>query len=350
MKKVLLISNMYPSKKFPFFGTFVKNSEDVLTENDIAVDKVVIDKKCNNIISKVFIYLKFYIFILCKLFFGKYNYIYAHYVSHVSLPLLIYTLFNKKVKIVVHVHGGDIKKLDGTSSIFFKVKYFFANLILKKANKIIVPSKAYKFFLNNEFDFTNYKDVIIYPSGGIDCNIFYLNKSTKVMEYKLGFAGRLVRSKNVHLILEALSNTKNFTLEIVGNGPEYSNLVTLAEKLNIQDRVLFFDSKSQLELAEWYREIDYLIYPSESESLGLVPIEAIACGVSVILSKIPAFCELQLNGFHVNLIDSISANDIYVTLSYIKDDNNQQRKHNAFLAKELYSRNKVQGDLLNVFQ
>lgn len=347
---ILLISNMYPSNKFPFFGTFVKNCEDVLTDNDITVDKVVIDKKCNNIISKVFLYLKFYSLILFKLFSGNYTYIYAHYVSHISLPILIYTLFNKKVKVVVHVHGGDIKKLDGTSSVFFKIKHLFADLILKKANKIIVPSKSYKCFLNDEFNFTNYKDVIIYPSGGIDCNIFYANKSNRVMKYKLGFAGRLVRSKNVHLILEALSDTKNFTLEIIGNGPEYSNLVTLAEKLNIQDRVLFFDSKPQLELAEWYRGIDCLIYPSESESLGLVPIEAIACGTSVILSKIPAFCELQLNGFHVNIIDSISANDIYTTLSYIEDDNNQQREHNAFLAKELYSRNKVQGDLLNVFQ
>lgn len=348
--RVLLLSNMYPSEKYPSFGTFVKNSESILINNGIEVERVVIDNKIRVRFLKVFAYFVFYFKVLYTLFFNKYDYIYAHYISHISVPLLIYKFMGGRCQIILHVHGGDIKKLEGTSSVFFKVKHFFADLILKKANKIIVPSKAYKCFLNDKFYYTNYKDVIIYPSGGIDCNIFYSNKAIKLMEYKIGFAGRLVRSKNVHLILEALSYTKKFTLEIVGDGPEFSNLVALTKELNIQDRVLFFSSKSQLELAEWYREIDCLIYPSESESLGLVPIEAIACGASVILSKIPAFCELQSNGFYVNLIDSISANDIYDKLNQIEEYDTKQRNHNILLAERLYSREKVQGDLLNVFQ
>lgn len=37
MKKILLLSNMYPSKKFPHYGIFVKNTENILIENNYIV-------------------------------------------------------------------------------------------------------------------------------------------------------------------------------------------------------------------------------------------------------------------------------------------------------------------------
>ncbi|MFA0349974.1 glycosyltransferase family 1 protein, partial [Vibrio sp. 10N.222.55.C6] len=129
-KNILIVSNMYPSEEFPFFGTFVKNCESVLVENDFVVDKVVIDEKSSNLFNKFKIYIVFYFCVLRKLFLGNYDYVYGHYVSHVSIPLLIYRLFNSKIDIVIHVHGGDIKKLDGTSSVFFKVKRFLSASIL----------------------------------------------------------------------------------------------------------------------------------------------------------------------------------------------------------------------------
>ncbi|WP_140251970.1 glycosyltransferase, partial [Vibrio parahaemolyticus] len=63
-------------------------------------------------------------------------------------------------------------------------------------------------------------------------------------------------------------------------------------KLGVEKQVKFLPPMSQSELVLWYNKINTLIYPSDSESLGLVPIEAMACGAQVVLSDIPAFTEL----------------------------------------------------------
>ena len=38
MKKILLISNMYPSKKYKHYGVFVQNTAQILKNNGYKVD------------------------------------------------------------------------------------------------------------------------------------------------------------------------------------------------------------------------------------------------------------------------------------------------------------------------
>ena len=40
MKKILVITNMYPSKKYPHYGIFIKNTVNLLKENGYKVDVV----------------------------------------------------------------------------------------------------------------------------------------------------------------------------------------------------------------------------------------------------------------------------------------------------------------------
>ena len=45
MGKILLISNMYPSKKYKHYGVFVQNTESILKNNGYQVDVSVLKKK-----------------------------------------------------------------------------------------------------------------------------------------------------------------------------------------------------------------------------------------------------------------------------------------------------------------
>ena len=45
-----MLTNMYPSKKYPHYGTFVKNTEDILKEIGFKVDTIKISKHDNKII------------------------------------------------------------------------------------------------------------------------------------------------------------------------------------------------------------------------------------------------------------------------------------------------------------
>jgi hypothetical protein len=57
--KILLISNMYPSEQFPSYGVFVQNTEKILVQHGIQVDKIVMQKKTSKL-SKLFSYASHY--------------------------------------------------------------------------------------------------------------------------------------------------------------------------------------------------------------------------------------------------------------------------------------------------
>ncbi|HGS4885649.1 TPA: glycosyltransferase family 4 protein [Vibrio parahaemolyticus] len=348
IKTVLLVSNMYPSESFPHFGSFVRNIECELIKEDFKIDRVVIDKKYKSKFEKVVGYVNFYIDVVRNVLFEEYDYIYAHYVSHVSIPLLFCKILKPKLRIISHVHGGDVKLLSGTSSAFFAIKYNLSKLLLNKSEKVIVPSKYYKDYLSSNRA-TNTRSTIIYPSGGVDPSIFcysYKNRESKL----LGYAGRLVRSKNVHLILSALRWLPEYKLDIVGEGKEKQKLEKLVSDYNLVDRVKFIPPLDQNSLKIWYQKVDTLIYPSESESLGLVPLEAIASGVKVVLSNIPAFKEFEERGIEVNMMVNLGEESIVSCIKNIYLKNDSDLEANSILVLSLYSSEIVKENLLNAFK
>lgn len=348
MKKILIVSNMFPSVINPQFGTFVKNTYTSLDDLGFDLDKIVIDKKCGSFVSKFLSYILFYFKIFFIVLTRKYNYIYIHFVSHCALPLIVLHILGIRPVIVSHVHGGDVKLLSGRSGYFFKIKKILSSKILSISHSIIFPSSSYADEIMNSYQVDN-ENIFVYPSGGVDTALFSYS-DVKRRHKTLGYAGRLIKSKNVDVIIESMVHLENYNLEIVGDGSEVDKLKLLAEKLNISDRVLFLPPKSQKELSDWYKTIHALIYPSSSESLGLVPIEAMSCGAHVVLSHIPAFNELSDIGFNVQIMPSISADSIVTSLMHTENLSDSERKSNSFLVDKLFAADKVKEVLLNVFK
>ena len=81
MEKILLISNMYPSKKYKHYGVFVQNTASILKNNGYQVDVSALKKKDSNL-GKLGGYLSFYIKSIFLCLFHRYDYLYAHYISH----------------------------------------------------------------------------------------------------------------------------------------------------------------------------------------------------------------------------------------------------------------------------
>lgn len=344
--KILFISNMYPSEKYPSLGVFVKNIEDMLVSNGHDVYKVVIDAKYSNKVAKMYAYLIFYCKIIWALFFKKYDVVYAHYISHVALPIVFFNSI-KRISIYSHVHGGDIKKLKGTSGIFFKVKFFLSKKILFISDAVFAPSSSYKKYLITNYSLDANR-IFVFPSGGVDTSIFLY--STEKKTSMLGYAGRLEKTKNVDLIIKSLA-FNNLNLHIVGSGSCEHRLKTLTKNLGLEERVIFSDSMNQSALAQWYKSIAVLVYPSSSESLGLVPLEALACGTSVLLSPIDAFYELQENGFKFEVITEFTPEAVNKGVqNVISKYNSDVSRLNSYLVQGLYSREVVCKEFLDVFK
>jgi glycosyltransferase involved in cell wall biosynthesis len=86
------------------------------------------------------------------------------------------------------------------------------------------------------------------------------------------YAGRVAVEKNLEAFLSLnLPGTK----VVVGDGPQ------LAELKSRYDRVLFTGYRTGVALAETLSGADVFVFPSKSDTFGLVMLEAMACGVPV---------------------------------------------------------------------
>lgn len=348
-KRILLVSNMYPSDNSPDFGVFVHSTWRVLA-NEYDVDNAVISRKPNTVFKKIRAYFGFYVKVFWLLVTRKYDYVYVHYVSHSILPVLVIRMIGIRPKLILHVHGGDVKLLAGHSQIFFRIKEFFVKAAFRVATRTIFPSRSYAKEVISAMGVMGL-DYLVYPSGGIDTSIFYWAQEAR-RERTLVFAGRWVKTKNVGNVVDAfkLVAGDGVALELAGDGPLRSELLNKFNDVSIK----YLGSLRREALGRLFRSVGILIYPSDSESLGLVPIEAMACGVIPILTPIPAFLELKEKGFSIFFTKSSSAEDIAdavaAVLSTDKVILNDLRVMNSQLSLEIYGERVVSGVLLDVFK
>lgn len=102
------------------------------------------------------------------------------------------------------------------------------------------------------------------------------------------FVGSLFELKNVDITLRALHKAmgkKNYLFEIVGSGAENDNLHKIVKELGMQDNVVFHGQKNRDEVQQIVRDADCFIMVSSREAFGLVYVEAMAKGLIVIGTK-----------------------------------------------------------------
>lgn len=280
-KKMLLISNMYPSKKFPDYGTFVSEFVNGMSSLNWDIFKVVLNKRSSKI-GKIISYL---IFLLCSWFSlnkSTNDVTYIHYASHSSIPLL----FSRKQKyLVVNVHGSDV--LPNTK--LQKKFQFFTRYAVLKADMVVVPSRYFKDIVCSKYGVSK-KSIFVSPSGGVDKSFFKKhNKFITGKKTVFGFVGRIEKAKGWNVLLEALRKipAEKVKCIIVGSGTEQDKLKKKLRNLSDLD-ITYIGRQGHEQLRNLYPSFDWLIFPStsESESLGLVGLESMASGTPIIASDI----------------------------------------------------------------
>ena len=307
--KILLVSNMYPDKKHPSYGIFVKRFANELEKLGICYDCSVMHQK-NCKIEKVVGYVKFYCRTFIKVLTGTYDVIYIHYASHSSIPILAVSRF-KKLNIYTNVHGSDVVPINEHQEKMQK----YTKAILNKSQKVIVPSEFFKEYVSNKYDIAT-NVITIYPSGGIDKNVFF-PMCKKEIEYirkqygidneliTFGMAGRLIERKGWKFFVKAIKLLNDRGIKanfmIAGSGPDEDKLDKLINECGLKNIIKRIELLPQKELCKFYNIVDYFVFPSSlSESLGLVAIEAMACGTPVIASNFAApkyYIQNGVNGY-----------------------------------------------------
>ena len=101
-------------------------------------------------------------------------------------------------------------------------------------------------------------------------------------------AGRLTRQKGFDLLIRAVASLKRLPLRlwILGDGPDRCALETLAEALEVADRVRL--PGFQTNPYAWMKSAKLFVLSSRWEGFGHVVAEAMACGVPVLATRCPS--------------------------------------------------------------
>lgn len=131
------------------------------------------------------------------------------------------------------------------------------------------------------------QNIALIPAG-VDTGIFSPPTRRPDRPVVFGFVGRVVREKGIDLLFHAVAGFSfDYRILVVGGGPAKEELVGLAQRLQIQNRVEWVDPVPHPQMPELLRRMDVLVLPSRTtrywkEQFGRVLIEAMACGVVVV--------------------------------------------------------------------
>ena len=127
------------------------------------------------------------------------------------------------------------------------------------------------------------------------------------------FTGRLVPHKGVDVLLRALRLLPgDVAAVVVGSGPRLGDLVQLARRLGVDDRVRFCPSVSDDDLPTYLALADLFVFPSQNrlEGFGLAIAEALGAGLPVIVADMPGVREVITPGVEGLLAEPLIADDL----------------------------------------
>lgn len=161
------------------------------------------------------------------------------------------------------------------------------------------------------------------------------------------FVGRLAHEKNIHTLLPLMKERQDLSLAIIGDGPVKEDL----EKLFKGTNTVFTGFRHGMELAKAYASADAFIFPSVSETLGLVILEGMASGLPVIAVRSGPTMEQIEDGENGLLYDDGDLKSLSNAVDKLKDiDLVMKLKKNARIEAEKYSWDNASEALLKHYE
>ncbi|UDF32920.1 UNVERIFIED_ORG: glycosyltransferase family 4 protein (plasmid) [Roseateles sp. XES5] len=105
-------------------------------------------------------------------------------------------------------------------------------------------------------------------------------------------SGRLAASKNQAALVGALALVPHMHLAIAGTGPEEGNLLALAERLHVRDRLHLIGEVPPARIFAFLAAGDAYAFSSMTETFGLAAVEAAIAGLPVVAGELPVLREV----------------------------------------------------------
>ncbi len=202
--------------------------------------------------------------------------------------------------VVIRVHGSDVLLL----SRYPRRRRGTADA-LRRAERIIAVSHDLAEHVA-DLGVEPRRIEVIY--NGVDRVVFHPGPETEART-RLGldprepfalFVGNLLPVKGVDLLMEAcdrlMARGLRFTCHVIGQGPLRPRLEQAIRAKGLQGRIHLHGARPNSQLADWYRAANVVVLPSYSEGVPNVLLEAAACGVPFVASRVGGIPEIAEGG------------------------------------------------------
>ena len=262
---------------------------------------------------------------------------------HVTIPMgdiagLQYAK-KKKVPLVVTYHGDLQENMGGfirRMSVYFYNK-FLLDKILSHADVIISPSEYY---IDESRFLGKYRDKIVVIQNGINIDEFDIDYSKEECRKKLSlpldgkillFLGTLSPHKGPDVLLKAmpkiLKNIPDAKLVFVGSGEIRKKLERICKKISVEKYVEFVGFVGDtFKKALYYKSADVFVLPSFLEIFGIVNLEAMACGIPIVASKVGGIPEIVKDGENGLLVPPRDSEALADAIIYLLENEDIREK------------------------
>lgn len=277
----------------------------------------------------------------------KLDILHVHYaIPHASAAFSAQQILktrNIDLPFITTLHGTDITLL-GKDKSFQPVIEFAIN----QSDAVTAVSESLKEDTYQFFDIK--KDIEVIPNfidpslyrfaEDIELRAQFAEKDEVIITHISNFR-KVKRVDDVIRIFEGVQQQLSAKLLMVGDGPELHQVKNLARELGISDKVFFLGKSKRIEQITSISDV--FLLPSETESFGLVALEAMASGVAVVSSNVGGLPEVNNDGVtgFLNEVGDIEGM-IASVLTILKDKDTLARfKTNALEHSRNFELNKI---------
>lgn len=189
--------------------------------------------------------------------------------------------------VMVTVHGTDVFQASR-----FPLGAWFARSALRRCDRITALSRALAEATGTLG--VPVEDILVTPYG-VDVTRFTPIPESE-REKTILYVGSFIERKGLSYLLgampEVLRCLPGYRLVLIGDGPQQAALEDLASSVGIRAQVEFLPFQPHGEVRRWMQIARLLVLPSTEEGMGVVLLEALACGTPVVASAVGGIPEV----------------------------------------------------------